>query len=146
MLPVLPTAHTLADGMVHLKQEMQALPERATVIVGAAVGVRREEGVDQVAVRCMDLNAVEPGLLAAGLGREELRRAAESVFFTGIYWSAAVPMAAAIATINTLREEGGIEQMRAMGQRFRNGLEQQQPSSPAWAWQTAVEISRSLAS
>jgi len=63
--------------------------------------------------------------LAAGLGREELRRAAESVFFTGTYWGAAVPMAAAIATINTLREEGGIEQMRAMGQRFRDGLDQQ---------------------
>ena len=34
-------------------------------------------------------------------------------------------MAAAIATIKTLREEGGIEQMRAMGQRFRDGLDQQ---------------------
>jgi glutamate-1-semialdehyde 2,1-aminomutase len=34
-------------------------------------------------------------------------------------------MAAAMATINTLREEGGIEQMRAMGQRLRDGLEQQ---------------------
>jgi glutamate-1-semialdehyde 2,1-aminomutase len=63
--------------------------------------------------------------LAVGLGREELRRAAESVFFTGTFWTAAAPMAAAIATINTLREEGGIEQMRAMGQRFRDGLEQQ---------------------
>jgi glutamate-1-semialdehyde 2,1-aminomutase len=63
--------------------------------------------------------------LAVGLGREELRRAAESVFFTGTFWTAASPMAAAIATINTLREEDGIEQMRAMGQRFRDGLEQQ---------------------
>ena len=34
-------------------------------------------------------------------------------------------MAAAIATINTLREEGGIEQMEAMGTRFREGLDQQ---------------------
>jgi len=63
--------------------------------------------------------------LAAGLGREELRPAAESIFFTGTYWSNAAPMAAAMATINTLREEGGIEQMRAMGQRFRDGLQQQ---------------------
>jgi len=63
--------------------------------------------------------------LAVGLGREELRRAAESVYFSATYWSAAVPMAAAIATVNTLREEGGIEQMRAMGQRFRDGLDQQ---------------------
>jgi glutamate-1-semialdehyde 2,1-aminomutase len=63
--------------------------------------------------------------LAAGLGREELRSAAESIFFTGTYWAGAVAMAAAMATINTLREEGGIEQMRAMGQRLRDGLEQQ---------------------
>jgi len=63
--------------------------------------------------------------LAAGLGREELRRAAENVYFTGTYWPSAVPMAASMATINTLREEGGIEQMRAMGQRLRDGLDQQ---------------------
>jgi len=63
--------------------------------------------------------------LAAGLGREELRRAAENVFFTGTYWGAAVPMAASIATINTLREEDGIEHMRRMGQRLRDGLDQQ---------------------
>jgi len=63
--------------------------------------------------------------LAAGLGREELRQAALGVFFTGTFWTATVPMAAAIATINTLREEGGIEQMEAMGTRFREGLDQQ---------------------
>jgi glutamate-1-semialdehyde 2,1-aminomutase len=63
--------------------------------------------------------------LAAGLGREELRQAALGVFFTGTYWTATVPMAASIATINTLREEGGIEQMKAMGTRFREGLDQQ---------------------
>ena len=34
-------------------------------------------------------------------------------------------MAASIATINTLREEDGIEQMRRMGQRFRDGMDQQ---------------------
>ncbi len=63
--------------------------------------------------------------LSAGLGREELRLAAQGVFFTGSYWTATVPMAVAIATINTLREEGGIEQMEAMGTRFRQGLDQQ---------------------
>jgi len=63
--------------------------------------------------------------LAVGLGREELRQAAQNVFFTGTYWGAAVPMAASIATINTLREENGIEHMRRMGQRFRDGMDQQ---------------------
>jgi glutamate-1-semialdehyde 2,1-aminomutase len=63
--------------------------------------------------------------LAVGLGREELRQAAQNVFFTGTYWGAAVPMAASMATINTLREEDGIEHMRRMGQRFRDGMDQQ---------------------
>jgi len=63
--------------------------------------------------------------LAVGLGREELRAAAQSVYFTGTFWTCAVSMAAAIATINTLREEGGIEQLRVMGQRWRDGLDQQ---------------------
>jgi glutamate-1-semialdehyde 2,1-aminomutase len=63
--------------------------------------------------------------IAAGLGRDELRPAAESVFFTGSFWTAAVPMAAAKATIETLRDEGGIQRMDAMGTRLRNGLDQQ---------------------
>jgi glutamate-1-semialdehyde 2,1-aminomutase len=76
-------------------------------------------------LRCCSKAVANGYPLAIGLGREELRGAAQSVFFTGTFWGAAVPMAAAIATINTLREEDGIEQMRAMGQRFRDGLDQQ---------------------
>ena len=63
--------------------------------------------------------------IAAGLGRDELRPAAESVFFTGSFWTAAVAMAAARATIETLRDEGGIQRMEAMGTRLRKGLDQQ---------------------
>lgn len=63
--------------------------------------------------------------LAAGLGREELRDFAQAVFFTGSFWTAAVPMAAAKATVETLRDEGGIQQMDAMGRRFWDGLDQQ---------------------
>jgi glutamate-1-semialdehyde 2,1-aminomutase len=63
--------------------------------------------------------------LSAGLGRDYLRPAAEQVFFTGSFWTAYVPMAAAIATIETLRDEGGIEQMDAMGTRLRQGLDEQ---------------------
>src|SRR3990170_3883758 len=63
--------------------------------------------------------------LAAGLGRDYLRGAAEQVFFTGSYWTAYVAMAAGIATIETLRDEGGIERMDAMGKRLREGLDQQ---------------------
>jgi glutamate-1-semialdehyde 2,1-aminomutase len=63
--------------------------------------------------------------LSAALGREELREAAKQVFFTGSYWTAAAPLAAGLATIEALRDEGGIERMEAMGTRFRQGLEQQ---------------------
>ena len=63
--------------------------------------------------------------LAVGLGREELRPAAENVYLSATFFSASVAMAAAVATVNTLREEGGIDQMRAMGQRLRDGLDQQ---------------------
>ncbi len=43
-------------------QEAHPVVERAAVRVGAAVGQRREELRRQVAVRSMDLGAVEPGL------------------------------------------------------------------------------------
>jgi glutamate-1-semialdehyde 2,1-aminomutase len=61
--------------------------------------------------------------IAAGLGREALREAAQSVFFTGSFWTAAVAMAASKATIETLRDERGIEHMDAMGTPTR-GLDQ----------------------
>ena len=63
--------------------------------------------------------------ISAVLGREELREAAKQVYFTGSFFTAAVSMAAAVATINALRDEGGIEQMDVAGKRFREGLDQQ---------------------
>jgi glutamate-1-semialdehyde 2,1-aminomutase len=63
--------------------------------------------------------------ISAVLGREELRETAQQVYFTGSFFTAAVSMAAAIATINALRDEGGIEQMDVAGKRFREGLYQQ---------------------
>ena len=63
--------------------------------------------------------------ISAVLGREELRETAQQVYFTGSFFTAAVSMAAAIATINALRDEGGIEKMDVAGTRFREGLYQQ---------------------
>jgi len=63
--------------------------------------------------------------ISAVLGRDELRESAQQVYFTGSFFTAAVSMAAAIATINALRDEGGIEQMDVAGKRFREGLDQQ---------------------
>ncbi len=56
------------DRAQHLAQEPGATLDRAAVHVGAPVGIRREELAHEVAVRGVDLNAVEAGLLAA-LGR-----------------------------------------------------------------------------
>jgi glutamate-1-semialdehyde 2,1-aminomutase len=63
--------------------------------------------------------------ISAVLGRDELRESAQQVYFTGSFFTAAVSMAAAVATINALRDEGGIEQMEVAGTRFREGLYQQ---------------------
>jgi glutamate-1-semialdehyde 2,1-aminomutase len=63
--------------------------------------------------------------LSVGLGREELRPAAQQIYLTGSFFFAAASMAAAVATINALRDEGGIEKMTVAGTRFREGLDQQ---------------------
>ena len=66
--------------------------------------------------------------LSAAVGRESLRAAAESVFFTGSYFTSGVPMAAALACLKELHAVGGIEQMRAMGTMLCRGLEEQSRS------------------
>jgi glutamate-1-semialdehyde 2,1-aminomutase len=60
--------------------------------------------------------------LSACLGRENLKRAALEVFFTGSYFTSAVPMAAALATLQELERSGGIEKMRRMGEMLREGM------------------------
>jgi len=54
--------------------------------------------------------------LAAVLGRDAFRDGAKRVFVTGSFWFSAVPMAAAVATIGALREEGAIEKMHHQGE------------------------------
>jgi glutamate-1-semialdehyde 2,1-aminomutase len=60
--------------------------------------------------------------ISACMGRDSLRQAAQEVFFTGSYFTSAVPMAASLATIKELQASGGIERMRAMGEKLRTGL------------------------
>jgi glutamate-1-semialdehyde 2,1-aminomutase len=60
--------------------------------------------------------------LAAVTGSERYREAAASIFVTGSFWYAAVPMAAALATIQKLHANDGPKYMQSVGQRFRNGL------------------------
>jgi glutamate-1-semialdehyde 2,1-aminomutase len=63
--------------------------------------------------------------LAAVTGNERFRAGASSVFVTGSFWTEAVPMAAALATIRKLRDTDGIGRMRRMGERFRDGIARQ---------------------
>jgi glutamate-1-semialdehyde 2,1-aminomutase len=60
--------------------------------------------------------------LAAVTGAERFREAAGRVFVTGSFWCAAVPMAAALATLRELRRIDGPARMRALGERLRAGL------------------------
>lgn len=61
--------------------------------------------------------------LAAVTGRDRFRQAATEVYTTGSFWCGAVPMAAAVATIQELRRLDGPAHMRAMGERLRAGLD-----------------------
>src|ERR1019366_3336275 len=59
--------------------------------------------------------------LAACLGRDSLKQAAQEVFFTGSYFTSAVPMAAGLANLKELQAGGGIETGRTMGEHVRGG-------------------------
>jgi glutamate-1-semialdehyde 2,1-aminomutase len=60
--------------------------------------------------------------LAAVLGRDRFRDGAKKVFVTGSFWFSAIAMAAAVATIETLRAENSIEAMATMGAALRAGI------------------------
>ncbi|MCF6125909.1 aminotransferase class III-fold pyridoxal phosphate-dependent enzyme [Mesorhizobium sp. M7A.F.Ca.CA.001.07.2.1] len=61
--------------------------------------------------------------LAAITGTDRFREAATKVYVTGSFWYGAVAMAAAIATINTLRDTDAISRMTEAGDRLRSGLD-----------------------
>lgn len=63
--------------------------------------------------------------LAAVTGGEAWREAAHSVFVTGSFWTAGAPMAAACATIETLRALDAPALLAARGLRLREGLAEQ---------------------
>jgi glutamate-1-semialdehyde 2,1-aminomutase len=63
--------------------------------------------------------------LAAVLGAENLSDAASAIFVTGSFWFQAVPMAASVATIKAIREEGAVPAMERVGSMIREGIAQQ---------------------
>ncbi len=60
--------------------------------------------------------------ISSVVGKESLRDAASKVFYTGSYWSSAVPMAAGIACINELKRINGPKIMLEKGKQLTNGL------------------------
>jgi glutamate-1-semialdehyde 2,1-aminomutase len=85
---------------------------------GEAVGVQPD-----LTCYCKALGNGYP--IAACVGREALRDAATRVFFTGSYWTSAVPMAAALACLQELEAIGGIAYMARIGTELRTGMERQ---------------------
>lgn len=60
--------------------------------------------------------------LSALCGKDALREAVSSVFYTGSYWLSAVPMAAALATLNELERLDGARLMLDLGTKLTTGL------------------------
>jgi glutamate-1-semialdehyde 2,1-aminomutase len=74
-----------------------------------------------------DLSAFSKALgnghaIAAVAGAEALREAAARVFVTGSFWCAAVPMAAALATLDELERRDVVGHIAALGAKLRDGL------------------------
>jgi glutamate-1-semialdehyde 2,1-aminomutase len=66
--------------------------------------------------------------IAAVTGTDALRGPAQTLYSTGSFWFSAVAMAAAKATIETLRDTGGVALMERAGTRLREGLAAQAAS------------------
>jgi glutamate-1-semialdehyde 2,1-aminomutase len=63
--------------------------------------------------------------IAAVLGSAPFSDAASRIFVTGSFWFQAVPMAAAVATITAIREEGALDAMQRTGSMLQQGIERQ---------------------
>jgi glutamate-1-semialdehyde 2,1-aminomutase len=66
--------------------------------------------------------------LSALLGSEKARTAAQKIFVTGSYWFQAIPMAAAIATLNEIQKTEYLERTEKTGAMLREGLAKQAAS------------------
>jgi glutamate-1-semialdehyde 2,1-aminomutase len=61
--------------------------------------------------------------LSVLLGTEGLKKTASSFFITGTYWMSAVPMIAAMATLDEMERMGGTERLARLGRMLKEGLE-----------------------
>jgi glutamate-1-semialdehyde 2,1-aminomutase len=61
--------------------------------------------------------------ISALLGGAETRGTANSFFITGTYWMSAVPMVAAMATMDEMERLGGVPRLESLGLLLKEGLE-----------------------
>jgi glutamate-1-semialdehyde 2,1-aminomutase len=60
--------------------------------------------------------------ISACVGKDELKNAASSVFFTGSFFTSSVPMAAALATLDEMEATGAIDIMYERGEMLKDGI------------------------
>jgi glutamate-1-semialdehyde 2,1-aminomutase len=61
--------------------------------------------------------------ISALLGTEDLRKTANSFFITGTYWMSAVPMVAAMASLDEMERLGGVPRLEVLGGLFKESIE-----------------------
>ncbi|MBZ9992234.1 aminotransferase class III-fold pyridoxal phosphate-dependent enzyme [Mesorhizobium sp. BH1-1-4] len=110
-------------------RELTTTADAALIVDDVRAGFRIDLGGswEPLGVR-PDLSAFSKAIangypLAAITGTDRFREAATKVYVTGSFWYGAVAMAAAIATINTLRDTGAVTRMTQAGDRLRSGLD-----------------------
>ncbi|UCD56380.1 MAG: aminotransferase class III-fold pyridoxal phosphate-dependent enzyme, partial [Candidatus Hydrogenedentota bacterium] len=60
--------------------------------------------------------------ISACVGKADLKDAASQVFFTGSFFTSAVPMAAALATLDEMEAIGSVEIMYERGEMLKDGM------------------------
>lgn len=63
--------------------------------------------------------------ISALVGADKLRDAVQSIYVTGSFWFSAVPMAAAVQTLNLIQSTDYLERLTLAGQLLRDGLDDQ---------------------
>ncbi|TPM36140.1 aminotransferase class III-fold pyridoxal phosphate-dependent enzyme [Mesorhizobium sp. B2-3-4] len=109
-------------------RELTSAADAALIVDDVRAGFRIDLGGswEPLGVR-PDLSAFSKAIangypLAAITGTDRFREAATKVYVTGSFWYGAVSMAAAIATVRTLRDTKAIVAMNAAGEKLRTGL------------------------
>jgi glutamate-1-semialdehyde 2,1-aminomutase len=119
-----PVAPEFARGVREICDRIGAALIIDEVRCGARIDLRGSWAVHGVKP---DLSAWSKSLangypLAALMGAEQFKDAATHIVATGSFWFAAAPMAAALKTLQILKDNDGIASMRSSGLRLQDGL------------------------